>query len=203
MKQLTLWVSVWSCSFSATSLGSVTLLSAWFPLFALRHKPALLEVRGGPRGIPRRRAQGHVPEGSETSARARREWPRRVAVATAVRLGKRARPAGGEVTEADLRFALPILDSVTPVALRSDHLTLQGTATLFGVLGTVTADVRARDGAQRWTCRSAARHDHRVRRSADRRVPTIGAVPNSNGFSVSGGRGCTGTEASGQRHEFG
>jgi hypothetical protein len=25
-------------------------------------------------------------------------------------------PGGGEVTEADLRFALPILDSVTPVA---------------------------------------------------------------------------------------
>jgi hypothetical protein len=93
MKQLTSWLSVWSCSFSATSLGSVTLLSAWFPLFALRHKPALLGVRGGPHGIPRRRAQGHVPEGSETSARARREWPRRVAVATAVRLGKRARPA--------------------------------------------------------------------------------------------------------------
>ncbi len=52
-----------------------------------------------------------------------------------------------EVTEADLRAALPILQSVTPVASGQGHLTLQGTATLFGVSATVDAEVRAVNGS--------------------------------------------------------
>lgn len=52
-----------------------------------------------------------------------------------------------EVTEANLRAALPILQSVTPVASGDGQLTLRGTASLFGVTATVDANVRASDGA--------------------------------------------------------
>jgi hypothetical protein len=52
-----------------------------------------------------------------------------------------------EVTEADLRAALPILQSVTPVASGDGQLTLQGTATLFGVSATVDGTVRTQDGS--------------------------------------------------------
>ena len=45
------------------------------------------------------------------------------------------------VSEADLRAALPILDSVTPVASAAGQLVLQGTASLFGVTATVQAVV--------------------------------------------------------------
>jgi hypothetical protein len=50
------------------------------------------------------------------------------------------------VTEADLRRALPILQSVTPVASGDGQLTLRGTATLLGVTASVDATVRAQDG---------------------------------------------------------
>jgi hypothetical protein len=42
------------------------------------------------------------------------------------------------ITEASLRRAVPLLESVTPIASRDGTLTLQGTANV--VLGTVTAD---------------------------------------------------------------
>ena len=51
------------------------------------------------------------------------------------------------VTEANLRAAFPILDSVRPVASSGGQLTLQGTATLLGVSATVDATVRPQDGA--------------------------------------------------------
>jgi len=54
--------------------------------------------------------------------------------------------AGATVTEADLRDALPILDSVTPVASGAGQLTLRGTASLFGVTASVDATVRASGG---------------------------------------------------------
>ncbi|HEY4823490.1 MAG TPA: LmeA family phospholipid-binding protein [Solirubrobacteraceae bacterium] len=50
------------------------------------------------------------------------------------------------VTEADIRTALPVLRSVTPVASGDGSLTLRGTATLFGVSGAVDATVGAHDG---------------------------------------------------------
>jgi LmeA-like phospholipid-binding len=52
-----------------------------------------------------------------------------------------------EVTEADLRSALPILHSVAPVASETGGLTLRGTATLFGVSATIDATVTPRNGA--------------------------------------------------------
>jgi hypothetical protein len=53
---------------------------------------------------------------------------------------------GARVSEADLRAALPILDSVQPVASSSGQLTVRGTATLFGVTATVDATVSAQNG---------------------------------------------------------
>jgi hypothetical protein len=51
------------------------------------------------------------------------------------------------VTEADLRTALPILRSVTPVASGNGQLTVRGTASVFGVTAGVDATVSVRDGA--------------------------------------------------------
>jgi hypothetical protein len=50
------------------------------------------------------------------------------------------------VTEADIQAALPILQSVQPIASGDGGLTLRGTATLLGVTATVDATVAARDG---------------------------------------------------------
>ncbi len=50
------------------------------------------------------------------------------------------------VTEADLRAAVPFLDSVQPVASDNGQLTLRGTATLLGVTATVDATVGPQDG---------------------------------------------------------
>ena len=55
--------------------------------------------------------------------------------------------ASALVTEADLRTALPILQSVEPVASGNGQLTLRGTATLLGVSATVDATVAAVNGA--------------------------------------------------------
>jgi hypothetical protein len=51
------------------------------------------------------------------------------------------------VTEADLRSALPILQSVQPVSSSGGVLTLQGTGTFLGLSATVDATVRAVNGA--------------------------------------------------------
>lgn len=51
------------------------------------------------------------------------------------------------VTEAAIRRALPILESVTPVASSDGTLTVRGTASLFGVSASVDATVQPRDGA--------------------------------------------------------
>ncbi len=51
------------------------------------------------------------------------------------------------VTEAAIRRALPILQSVTPVASGDGTLTVRGTTSLFGLGASVDANVGARDGA--------------------------------------------------------
>jgi hypothetical protein len=55
--------------------------------------------------------------------------------------------ASATVTEADLRAAFPVLDGVQPVASSGGQLTLQGTATVFGVTATAQATVRPDNGA--------------------------------------------------------
>lgn len=54
--------------------------------------------------------------------------------------------ASALVSESDLRSALPILQSVEPVASGNGRLTLRGTATLLGVSATVDATVATVDG---------------------------------------------------------
>jgi hypothetical protein len=54
--------------------------------------------------------------------------------------------ATGQITESDLRRALPIINSVTPVASSGGRITLQGTATALGISATVTATVAPQDG---------------------------------------------------------
>jgi hypothetical protein len=50
------------------------------------------------------------------------------------------------VTESDLRAALPILTSVQPVSASAGQVTLQGTASAFGVSVTLQVVVSAQDG---------------------------------------------------------
>jgi hypothetical protein len=50
------------------------------------------------------------------------------------------------VTQADLRTAVPILQSVVPVTATAGQLTLRGTATLLGVSASVDATVRPQNG---------------------------------------------------------
>ena len=50
------------------------------------------------------------------------------------------------VTQSDLRRAVPILQSVVPVASSDGRLTLRGTASLFGVTASVDATVSASAG---------------------------------------------------------
>jgi hypothetical protein len=51
-----------------------------------------------------------------------------------------------QVTETDLRAALPVLNSVTPVSSGGGRITLQGTATLLGITGAVDATVAPQNG---------------------------------------------------------
>ena len=55
--------------------------------------------------------------------------------------------AAARVTDADLRRALPIVRSVTPVATSGGHLTLRGTADVLGQPVAVDFSVRASGGA--------------------------------------------------------
>ncbi len=55
--------------------------------------------------------------------------------------------ASAEVNEADLRAAVPVLQSVVPVASADGSLTLRGTATVLGVTASVDATATAQDGA--------------------------------------------------------
>ncbi len=55
--------------------------------------------------------------------------------------------ASALVTEADLRSAIPVLQSVVPVASGGGELTLRGTATLFGITASVDATVHEQNGA--------------------------------------------------------
>jgi len=91
-----------------------------------------------------------------------------------------------EVTEADLRGALPILQSVTPVASGPGQLTLQGTATLFGVTATVDATVRAQDGSLvvAPNVPFGALATIGVFSNPHVAVQSVGASPTAGGFSV-------------------
>jgi len=50
------------------------------------------------------------------------------------------------VAEADLRSAIPFLQSVTPVASGNGQLTVQGTGSIGGFSGSIDATVEAQNG---------------------------------------------------------
>ncbi len=65
--------------------------------------------------------------------------------ATLTKRGRRL-TGTGTVAESDLRAAVPVLRSVTPVASTAGRLILRGTADLLGLSVSVAAEVLARDG---------------------------------------------------------
>lgn len=90
------------------------------------------------------------------------------------------------VTQADLRAAFPILDSVTPVASPQGTLTLRGTATLLGVTASVDATVQAQDGALvvNPDVPFGALATIRVFADPRVRVQSVSAAPAPGGFTV-------------------
>jgi hypothetical protein len=92
----------------------------------------------------------------------------------------------GTVTENDLRSAVPILTSVTPVASQGGRLTLRGTASLFGLTAVVDATVSVRNGAL--VVASDIPFFPTLTLFSDRRirVESVSASPVPGGFSVQG-----------------
>ena len=96
--------------------------------------------------------------------------------------------ARATVTEADLRGAVPVLNSVTPVASGAGQLTLQGSASLFGITATVDATVRAVNGALVVTpdVPLGGFATITVFSNPDIDVQSVGATPMAGGFLVHG-----------------
>ena len=90
------------------------------------------------------------------------------------------------VTEAAIRRALPILQSVTPVASGDGTLTVRGTASLFGLSASVDATVGARDGALVVApdVPLGGLATITVFSNPHVEVQTIGAAPTASGFAV-------------------
>jgi len=90
------------------------------------------------------------------------------------------------VTQADLRTALPVLNSVTPVASAQGTLTLRGTATLFGLTASVDATLREQDGGLVVTPQVPFGALAAIRVFSDPRlaVTAISAAPAASGFTV-------------------
>lgn len=91
-----------------------------------------------------------------------------------------------QVTEADIRAALPVLQSVTPVASGNAQLTVQGTASLFGVTASVDATVRAQNGALVVSPDVPFGGLATITVFSDPRldVQSVGATPTASGFAV-------------------
>jgi hypothetical protein len=95
--------------------------------------------------------------------------------------------ATAHVTESDLRAAVPVLQSVVPVASGGGQLTVRGTATLFGVTATVDATARAQNGQIVVTpdVPFGGLATITVFSDPSVEVQAVGASPAPDGFSVS------------------
>lgn len=91
-----------------------------------------------------------------------------------------------QVSEADLRTALPVLQQVTPVASAGGQLIFRGTATLFGVTASADATVSAVDGALivQPDLPFGGLATIKVFSDPHLEVQSIGASPTATGFSV-------------------
>lgn len=96
--------------------------------------------------------------------------------------------AGATVTESDLRAAVPVLQSVTPVASSGGQLVLRGTAGAFGINVTVDATVHAVNGALLVTpdVPLGGLGTITVFSNPHVRVESVSASPGAGGFSVYG-----------------
>lgn len=94
----------------------------------------------------------------------------------------------GSVSEADLRSALPILQSVQAASAPGGQLTVRGTATLLGLSATVQATVSVQDGAVVVSpdVPFGQLASVTVFRNPHLQVEQVGATPGSGGFSVYG-----------------
>jgi hypothetical protein len=90
-----------------------------------------------------------------------------------------------QVTEADLRAAVPVLQSVTPVASANGQLILRGTFSAFGFSGAVDATVSASGGALVVSPDLPIAPTIRVFSNPDVRVQSVSAAPTATGFQVS------------------
>jgi hypothetical protein len=91
-----------------------------------------------------------------------------------------------QVDENDLRQAIPILQSVTPIASSSGQLILQGTASLFGITATVPATVTVSGGRLLVTPDVPFGGLATLTLFDDPRVPlqSVGATATPSGFDV-------------------
>jgi hypothetical protein len=105
--------------------------------------------------------------------------------ATLVKRGSRLL-GSAVVTEAAIRRALPLLQSVTPVASGDGNLTVRGTASVLGVTASVDATVAARDGALvvQPDVPFGALGTITVFSNPHVEVQSIGATPTASGFVV-------------------
>jgi hypothetical protein len=92
------------------------------------------------------------------------------------------------VTQADLRTALPILSSVTPIASGAGRLVLRGTATLFGLTATADATVSGANGKLMVTPNVPFGGLATITVFSDPRIRVTGvsATPVPGGFTVRG-----------------
>jgi hypothetical protein len=102
------------------------------------------------------------------------------------------RKQGGEltgsalVTQPDLRAALPLIQSVQPVASANGRLTLRATVSVLGVAAAVDLTLQAQDGALVLTPNLPLGGLGRITLFASRRVyvQEVGGAAVTNGFSA-------------------
>jgi hypothetical protein len=90
-----------------------------------------------------------------------------------------------QVTESDLRAAVPVLESVTPVESGNGQLVLRGTFSAFGLGAAVDATVSASDGALVVSPDLPVAPTIRVFSNPHVRVENVSAAADATGFHVS------------------
>jgi hypothetical protein len=90
-----------------------------------------------------------------------------------------------QVTESDLRAAVPVLQSVTPVASGNGELVLRGRFSAFGLSAAVDATVSASGGALVVAPDLPVAPTIRVFSNSHVKVESVSAASNSTGFQVS------------------
>ena len=147
----------------------------------------MANYRAAPSSLPRTLAQAGDVDTLHASAQVFQDGLLTLHDASLVKQGS-GLTGSATVTQADLRAALPVLTSVTPVASGDGRLVVRGTATLFGLTATVDATVSATNGKLVVTpdvpfgglATITVFSDSRIR------VTGVSATPAPGGFTVRG-----------------